>query len=285
MNHTTIISTENLAENIHHPDWIIFDCRFSLNDPEAGSKAYQTNHIGNARYAHLDNDLSSAITVMTGRHPLPDFSILANKLGAWGVSNHSQVIVYDEAAGAFAGRMWWLLRCLGHENVAVLDGGIKQWEMQGHNLSANLPTLNKTDFQGTPDKSMWLTTDQVQNSLNKGTIKLIDARTPERFKGDQEPIDLVAGHIPGALNRPFQHNLNNNGLFLTSEELREQFVAFIGDTCPDQIVHMCGSGVTACQNLLAMEIAGLNGSRLYTGSWSEWIRDKHRPIASTNIKQ
>lgn len=285
MSFTTLISTENLAENIDHSDWIIFDCRFSLADPGAGFKAYKTNHIPNAHYAHLDKDLSSTITALTGRHPLPDFSVLAIKLGAWGVTNHSQVIIYDDAAGAIAGRMWWLLKCLGHESTAVLDGGIKKWEKHGQHLSATLPTLTKTDFQGNPDKSTWLTTDQVQNSLKTGTNKLIDARTPERFKGDQEPIDPVAGHIPGALNRPFQLNLNKDGMFLNSKELREQFIVLTGNTNPDQIIHMCGSGVTACHNLLAMEIAGLKGSRLYAGSWSEWIRDKHRPIAPTNLKQ
>ena len=178
--------------------------------------------------------------------------------------------------------MWWLLRCLGHKNVAVLDGGIRQWEKQGRELSVALPTLNKTAFQSNPDKSMWLTAEQVQEDLNSGRIKLIDARTPERFRGDQESIDPVAGHIPGALNHPFQLNLNNDALFLNPKELREQFVALIGETDPYQIVHMCGSGVTACHNLLAMQIAGLNGSRLYAGSWSEWIRDKHHPIASAN---
>ncbi|MGZ8174634.1 MULTISPECIES: sulfurtransferase [Methylobacter] len=279
MTYTTLVSAETLHQQLNHPDWIIIDCRFSLADTEAGAKAYRHGHIPNARYAHLDKDLSSAITDFTGRHPLPNFALLAKKLGDWGVTNTSQVVVYDDAGGAFAGRLWWLLRCMGHDKVAVLNGGIKQWQKQGLSVTTTLPTVKSATFRPYLNEAAWLNALQVQNSMARKSIRLIDARTPERYHGKQEPIDPVAGHIPGALNRAFQLNLDSNGLFLSAEQLREQFNQLIGTTVPEQVVHYCGSGVTACHNLLAMEYAGLTGSKLYAGSWSEWIRNKNRAIA------
>ncbi|MGZ8239829.1 MAG: sulfurtransferase, partial [Methylobacter sp.] len=184
---------------------------------------------------------------------------------------------------AFAGRLWWLLKCMGHDKVAVLNGGIKQWQKQGLPVTTTLPTVKPTTFRAYLDESAWLNAVQVQNSLAQKAICLIDARTPERYRGEQEPIDPVAGHIPGALNRAFQLNLNSNGLFLSAEQLREQFKQLIGTTAPEQVVHYCGSGVTACHNLLAMEYAGLTGSKLYAGSWSEWIRNKNRSIAKGKL--
>lgn len=280
MAYTTIISAQELARHIHDTGWVIFDCRFSLSDPEAGSKAYRFGHLAGARYAHLDRDLSSAITAFTGRHPLPDFNLLARKLGLWGVSNASQIVVYDDAGGAFAARMWWVMRYMGHERVALLDGGMQQWRQQGFPTTTALPALKPTAFRPYLDQSKWLNALQVRNGLARKTIRLIDARTPERYRGEQEPIDPVAGHIPGAVNRAFQLNLDASGRFKPAEELNAQFSKLIGGTCPQQVVHMCGSGVTACHNLLAMEIAGLKGSKLYAGSWSEWIRDKNRPVAT-----
>lgn len=279
MTYTTLVSTDTLNQQLNNSNWIIVDCRFSLADTEAGAKAYRHGHIPNARYAHLDKDLSSAITDFTGRHPLPNFSLLAKKLGDWGITNTSQVVAYDDAGGAFAGRLWWLLKCMGHDKVAVLNGGIKQWQKQGLPVTTTLPTVKPTTFRAYLDESAWLNAVQVQNSLAQKAICLIDARTPERYRGEQEPIDPVAGHIPGALNRAFQLNLNSNGLFLSAEQLREQFKQLIGTSAPEQVVHYCGSGVTACHNLLAMEYAGLTGSKLYAGSWSEWIRNKNRSIA------
>jgi thiosulfate/3-mercaptopyruvate sulfurtransferase len=279
MTYTTLVSTDTLNQQLNHPNWVIVDCRFSLADTEAGAKAYRHGHIPNARYAHLDKDLSSAITDFTGRHPLPNFALLAKKLGDWGITNTSQVVAYDDAGGAFAGRLWWLLKCMGHDKVAVLNGGIKQWQKQGLPVTTTLPTVKPTTFRAYLDESAWLNAVQVQNSLAQKAICLIDARTPERYRGEQEPIDPVAGHIPGALNRAFQLNLDSNGLFLSAEQLREQFKQLIGTSAPEQVVHYCGSGVTACHNLLAMEYAGLTGSKLYAGSWSEWIRNKNRSIA------
>jgi len=279
MTYTTLISAQTLAQQCNNADWVIVDCRFSLADTEAGAKAYRHGHIPNARYAHLDKDLSSQITDFTGRHPLPNFASLAKKLGDWSITNNSQVVAYDDAGGAFAGRLWWLLRCMGHDKVAVLDGGIKQWQKQGLPLTTVLPIVKPAVFRPYLNDAAWLSALEVQNSLAKKSICLIDARTPERYRGEQEPIDPVAGHVPGALNRAFQLNLDSNGLFLPAEQLREQFNRLIGATAPEQVVHYCGSGVTACHNLLAMEHAGLAGSKLYAGSWSEWIRNKNRTVA------
>ncbi|MGZ4970510.1 MAG: sulfurtransferase [Methylobacter sp.] len=279
MTYTTLISTATLQQHLNNANWVIVDCRFSLADAEAGSKAYRHGHIPNARYAHLDKDLSSAITDFTGRHPLPNFALLAKKLGDWGISNTSQVVAYDDAGGAFAGRLWWLLRTMGHDNVAVLDGGIKQWQKQGLPVTTVLPTIKPAAFRPYLNDTAWLSALDVQNSIAKKSVCLIDARTPERYRGEQEPIDPVAGHIPYALNRAFQLNLDGNGLFLPPEQLRKQFKQLIGTAAPEQVVHYCGSGVTACHNLLAMEHAGLTGSRLYAGSWSEWIRNKNRAVA------
>lgn len=278
MSYTTLVSATTLHQQLHNPSWVIIDCRFSLSDADAGGYAYRHGHLPGARYAHLDNDLSAPITSRTGRHPLPDFRVLAKKLGAWGVGNSSQVVVYDDAGGAFAGRLWWLLRCLGHENVAVLDGGIQNWLRQGYQTTTALPAIKPVTFRPYLNAACWLDARQVENALARKTICLIDARTHERYLGKQEPIDPVAGHIPGALNRPLQLNLAGNGLFLPAEQLRAQFKQLIGATTPEQVVHNCGSGVTACHNLLAMEHAGLTGSKLYAGSWSEWITDKNRAV-------
>ncbi|TAL53024.1 MAG: sulfurtransferase [Methylovulum sp.] len=282
MSYTTLVSAATLQQNLDNPDWIIVDCRFSLSDVDAGGYAYRHGHIPNARYAHLNQDLSSTVSSYSGRHPLPDFRALANKLGAWGIANQRQVVVYDDANGAFAGRLWWLLRCLGHKPVAVLDGGITYWRQQGLPVTTILPTVKPAPFRPYLDNTAWLTARDVQNRLAQKALCLVDARTPERYLGKQEPIDPIAGHIPGALNRPFQLNLAGNGLFLAADELRGQFKRIAGTKAPEQVVHYCGSGVTACHNLLAMEHAGLKGSKLYAGSWSEWIKDKNRSVALIN---
>jgi len=280
MSHTTLISATELAKHLDTPDWVIFDCRFSLADGLAGAKAYRQGHIPGARYADLNKDLSSPVKSYTGRHPLPNFSVLAKQLGLWGVGNRSQVVVYDDACGAFAGRMWWLLRAMGHEKVAILDGDIRQWQKQHLPMTTTLPKSTIAHFRCYLDQDQWLDAAEVENGLASGSITLIDARTPERYVGKQEPIDPVAGHVPKAINRPFQMNLNKNGLFLSPSQLKNQFEALTQSRTPKQIVHMCGSGVTACHNLLAMEIASLSGSKLYAGSWSEWIVNKNRAVAS-----
>ena len=279
MSYTTLISATDLIKHLNKPDWVIFDCRFSLADETAGAKAYRQGHLPTARYADLNKDLSSPVKSSTGRHPLPDFSTLAKKLGDWGVSNRSQIVVYDDAGGAFAGRMWWLLRTMGHQNVAVLDGGIKQWQKQNLPITTHLSKVSPAQFRCYLDARQWLSAAEVENGLANRSISLIDARTPERYAGLQEPIDPVAGHVPKAINRPFQLNLNKNGLFLPAEQLKNQFLYLTESRNPEQVAHMCGSGVTAIHNLLAMEVAGLHGSKLYVGSWSEWITNKNRAVA------
>lgn len=282
MAYTTLISAAELADNINNPDWVVFDCRFSLADSEAGGKAYRHGHLPGARYAHLNDDLSSPVKSYTGRHPLPDFAQLADKLGAWGVNNRSQVVVYDDAGGAFAARLWWLLRAMGHSHVAVLDGGIRHWQKLGLRLTTALPKIARSQFRSYPDNNQWLSAEQVENGLAARRIALIDARTPERFNGLQEPIDPVAGHVPKALNRPFQLNLDKDGLFLPAAQLRQRFKQLTASAPAERVVHMCGSGVTGCHNLLAMEVVGLSGSKLYAGSWSEWIVNRNRAVATQN---
>ena len=279
MSYNTLITAQALHQNINNPNWIIIDCRFSLADSAAGHYAYRHGHIPNARYADLNKDLSSEIHSYTGRHPLPNYNVLAQKLGSWGISSDSQVVVYDDAAGAFAGRLWWLLRSLGHDNVAVLDGGIKHWQKLSLPITTKLPTVKPTIYRPYLNPNLWLNAEQVTNELARKKIRLIDARTPERYKGEQEPIDPVAGHIPGAINRPLQLNINAEGLFLSPDQLKSQFKQILGSINPEHTVHYCGSGVTACHNLLAMEYAGLTGSKLYAGSWSEWITNPNRAIA------
>lgn len=274
----TLINTQNLVARLRQKDQIIFDCRFNLADPSAGERAYQAGHIPGAFYLHLDNDLSSPIQANTGRHPLPDPENLANKLAAYGLNRNTQVFVYDDNSGAFAGRAWWLLRYLGHEAVAVLDGGLTAWLAEGEILEQTFPSKpeQRGDFKAQTQDTYVLTTESLSQAH---AYQLIDARSPERFHGELEPIDPIAGHIPGAINRPLTDNLQD-GQFKAPEILRQEWEAKLAGKVPNEIVHMCGSGVSACHNLLAMELAGLSGSRLYVGSWSEWIRDPKRPIAT-----
>jgi thiosulfate/3-mercaptopyruvate sulfurtransferase len=229
----------------------------------------------------LEDDFSSPIDSNSGRHPLPDFDKLADKLGSWGINKDTQVIVYDDANGAYAVRMWWQLRSFGHNKVAVLDGGINQWIKEQRRLSTEVPeapTAGRYDIHF--DANTVVTTEQIQRNISDHTFTLLDARTPERFRGEEEPIDPIPGRVPGAINRAFQLNLNEDGLFLSPEELRQQYQPLVDKALNNKIVHMCGSGVTACHNMLSMEIAGFSNGKLYVGSWSEWIRDSKRPIAT-----
>lgn len=274
--HTTLIDCQTLAQQIDKPDWVIVDCRFDLLQPLAGREAYQSGHLPGAVYADLNQDLSSPVTPTSGRHPLPDPQRLAERLGQWGVSPHSQVVAYDAGNSAFAVRLWWLLRWLGHPAVAVLDGGLSAWQAAGLPLTPDVPTLRQAVFVSRPNPQVALDTGEVRAALRDRAITLLDARAAPRYAGEFEPLDPVAGHIPGALNLPFEGNLDAEGRFLPAARLRERFAACAADTA--RVVHMCGSGVTACHNLLAMEIAGLTGTKLYAGSWSEWCRDPANPV-------
>lgn len=278
MHYTTLISTEELAVQLDDPRLVAIDCRFSLTDPAAGERAYREGHIPGARYAHLDRDLAGPITPTSGRHPLPERETLAARLGAWGVNGRTQAVVYDDAGGAFAARAWWLLRWLGHEKVAVLDGGLPQWRREGRAESSETPVPVATVFSIRAPLVEPVDVEQLQGALARRAVLVMDARAPERFRGETEFIDPVAGHVPGAINHPLQNNLGHDGRFLPAAEIRRRFLGELGDYRPEQTVQMCGSGVTACHNALAMAYAGLEGVRLYAGSWSEWIRDAARPV-------
>lgn len=280
MTYTTLIDAATLCAHLDDPDWVVIDCRFSLADTEAGRRAYGESHLPGARYAHLDEDLSGPITPTTGRHPLPDPALLAPKLSAWGLGDGTQVVAYDDMGGMLAAaRLWWLLRWLGHAACAVLDGGFSAWRRAGLPLTARLPAARPGMFEARPDDRLWLTTERVQALPSEDLV--VDARAAARYRGEMEPIDPVAGHIPGSVNLPTEGHLVADGRFRPTDELRSRFAAVLGERSPTAVVHSCGSGVTACHNLLAMEAAGLSGSRLYAGSWSEWIRDPNRPIATS----
>ena len=278
-----LVSCAWLQQHQNDASLVILDCRFSLADPQAGEQAYRAGHIPGARYADLERHLSSPVTAQSGRHPLPDPQALIAQLRRWGVSNRSQVIAYDDMGGAMAVRLWWLLRWLGHRAVAVLDGGLPAWHAAGGALSRDVPSPATGDFAGAADDAAWLSTGALVEALATAEVFLLDARAAERYRGEVEPIDPVAGHVPGAYTRPLNHNLQADGRWRAPAALRAEFEALLGGRTPVEVVHMCGSGVTACHNLLAMEHAGLSDSRLYAGSWSEWIRDPARPVATGDV--
>ena len=280
MRYSTLIDPETLHAHLNDPDWVVVDCRFSLTDPEAGRRAYRQGHIPGARYAHLDEDLAGPRTLGNGRHPLPDPIRLTGTLGVWGIHNATQVVAYDDAGGAIAARLWWLLRWLGHRRCAVLDGGLPAWRREGLPLSTAIPKPPPALFIERHDDTLWVDSAYILTQLSQGDHLLLDARTAVRYRGELEPLDPVAGHVPTAINLPLEGNLTVEGCFLEPEALRERFTAVVTERAPASVVHMCGSGVTACHNLLAMEVAGLSGSRLYPGSWSEWIRDPSRPVVT-----
>lgn len=278
MPYTTLVSAETLAKHLDEAGWKIFDCRCSPSDPSVGEQLYREGHLPGARHADLDRVLASPPHPGSGRHPLPDRKAFITWLCEEGVDNDVQVVAYDNAGGAFAARLWWLMRWLGHESVAVLDGGLQAWQAMGGELEAGAaPAPARVLFRAGPSLAGSVDArDIVKITEGRREEKLVDARSPSRYRGAEEPIDPVAGHIPGALNRPFSENLDARGLFLPPDQLRKRFETF--HATPNKIVHYCGSGVTACHNILAMEHAGLHGSLLYPGSWSEWIGDPARPV-------
>jgi thiosulfate/3-mercaptopyruvate sulfurtransferase len=282
---TTLIGAADLRACLDKPDLAIIDCRFDLADPEGGRRAYLQGHIPGARYADLNRDLSSPISTTSGRHPLPAPADFAATLRRLGIGGSTQVIAYDDSAGAFAARGWWLLRWMGHDAVAVLDGGIKAWIGIGGRLEPGeaepLPSAPQRNDSHAPQVNAAAVIDaaEVAARLQDPGFLLIDARAPERFAGSVEPIDSVAGHVMGAVNQPFSANLGADGRFLPAAELRRLWQQRLAGRQPEQLAAMCGSGVTACHNLLSLEVAGLSGAKLYAGSWSEWIRDPTRPIA------
>jgi thiosulfate/3-mercaptopyruvate sulfurtransferase len=258
----------------------VFDCRFLLKDPDGGLKKFNQGHIPSAQYADLDKDLASPMTASSGRHPLPNPDELIKKLQAWGVNNSSQIICYDDLSGAFAARMWWLLKWLGHNDVAVLDGGIDKWIASNFSLETDVQKRAAGSFSGQANNEMWVDVGFVQKELAENKINLLDARSAERFTAKDTKTDPVAGHVPGAMSFPFAGNLSKQGVFLPAAELLKRFAPMVSNAENKELINMCGSGVTACHNLLAMSVAGLPMTRLFIGSWSEWIKDKSRPVAT-----
>ena len=275
---TTLVSTAEAQAHLDDPRWILFDCRHDLADVEAGRRAYAVSHLPGARLAHLDEHLSATKTGRNGRHPLPDPQAFARWLGEQGVGAGSQVIAYDASGGYYAARLWWMLRWLGHDAVAVIDGGFPAWERESRPLTAAVPQPVAATFVARPRDDLRVDAQRVLAAIGSSSMQVVDARTPERFAGRNETLDPVGGHIPGAINRLFMLNLEADGRFKPADTLRAEFRALLGSRPAAEVVHQCGSGVTACHNLLAMEMAGLAGSRLYPGSWSEWCADPARPV-------
>ncbi|MDP1734254.1 MAG: sulfurtransferase [Sulfuritalea sp.] len=272
-----LVSVEDLAA---HPEWRVFDCRHDLKNTEYGRQAYARGHIPGALFLHLDDDLSGAKDGRNGRHPLPDVADFVRRMSACGVDATTQVVAYDNEGGIFASRLWWMLRWLGHDKVAVLDGGLAGWKRSKRALEEAPPMVAPRVFTPQPQE-VTVDVGQVLSALQSQNMLIVDARSPERFRGENETLDPVGGHIPGAVNRFYFDNLDDDGCFFKPvAELRAEFDALLAGRPAESVVQQCGSGVTACHNLLAMELAGLSGSRLYPGSWSEWCADPSRPVAT-----
>lgn len=279
MAHTVLISTTELEPQLNNPDWVVVDCRFDLSNTSWGETAYLTNHIPNAVYAHLDRDLSGPKTGKNGRHPLPDWNDFERRVREWGISSRSQVVVYDQDNGMYASRLWWMLKYMGHEAVAVLEGGWAKWARERRATQTGNVFREAVDFVARPNPALLLTAeDIVWGWVNNPQRRLLDARAPERYRGEVEPLDKVAGHIPGAGNRFYKDNVNADGTFRPAEELRVKFLELLGEVPPEETAHYCGSGVSAIHNILAMQAAGLPLTKLYAGSWSEWSSDETRPV-------
>jgi thiosulfate/3-mercaptopyruvate sulfurtransferase len=276
MTWTTLISAEELGVAIDR--CVVIDCRHDLLNPQAGSTAWAAGHIPGARFLHQDNDLAGARTGRNGRHPLPNREALAARLRACGLHRGQQLVAYDAQGGMYAARLWWLTRWLGHEAVAVLDGGIDAWQRERLPLSTDVPGPTQGDFAASRDLTRSVSAAEVLATLGSPANVVIDARAPERYRGEVEPMDPVAGHIPGALNRPFSLNLRPDGRFKPGPVLRGEFETLLHGRDPALVIHQCGSGVTACHNLLAMALAGQSEGALYPGSWSEWCADPARPV-------
>lgn len=280
MPYSTVIDRDTVEAHLGDADWLLFDCRFDLADPEAGGRAYSQGHLPGAVYIHLDEDLAGPRGPDTGRHPLPDLDEFAGKLQRWGVNGERQLVAYDGGPGAMAVRFWWLARHLGLTSVAVMSGGYGAWEREGRPIQRETPPSPPGRFTPVVRGDDAVDVDTLRRRLQAGESVLLDARDASRYRGEREPIDAKAGHVPGALNRPFVTNLDKEGEFRSPEALRGEFDELLAGLDPAEVVHMCGSGVTACHNLLAMEHAGLPGSKLYVGSWSHWITDPERPVAT-----
>jgi thiosulfate/3-mercaptopyruvate sulfurtransferase len=279
MKYTTFIRPEDLLAYTDAPDWAIIDCRFDLQDTSAGERAYRKAHIPGAIYAHLDRDLSAPRTGINGRHPLPSIENMVAQFNQWGIGSQTQVVAYDSRGGGFAARIWWMLRYLGHDAVAILEGGFPAWERAGYPISHGKEERSPAHFKARVRPEMRIDINELHTNLGEYSGRLIDSRAPERYRGEEEPLDPVAGHIPGAINRFWAASLDEGDGLLPEETLSQSFSALLGDKEPGDLIVYCGSGVTGCFNLLVMEHMGLTGARLFPGSWSEWCADTDRPVA------
>ncbi len=281
MSYTTLISTADLAAHLENPNWVVIDCRFRLDDAAAGRQAYLAAHIPGAQYAHLNEDLSGpSVPGKTGRHPLPAVAAFAQTVSAWGIDEQTQVVVYDDASGMMAGRLWWMLRWLGHGNAAVLDGDFRAWQQEGRLTRSGAESREPRTFTPRPRTDLQASVDEVAATVTSGQYKLFDARAESRYRGEPNPMDPVAGHIPGAKSAFYAHNLGADGKFLSPEALRARYDKLLDGADPSECIFYCGSGVSVHHDLLALELAGLGGARVYIGSWSEWINDPSRPVAT-----
>lgn len=282
MPHAQLIAPQQLAERLGEPKLVILDCRFALEDPDYGQRSYAEGHIAGAHFADLERDLSAPVVKgVTGRHPLPQPERLIERLQQWGIDNDSDVVLYDDGPGAFAARAWWLLAWLGKRSgVYLLDGGLKAWHAAGLPLSLDLADKREGTFSGEPDSALLVSAEQLRERLGDPALTLLDARALPRFRGEVEPIDPVAGHIPGAQCAAFTDNLGADGRFLPADQLKARFAKLIGARKPESLVAYCGSGVTACHNLFALSLAGYSLAPLYAGSWSEWINNPQHQIAT-----
>jgi thiosulfate/3-mercaptopyruvate sulfurtransferase len=283
--HTTLISTETLASHLADPSWIVADCRYNLNDEAWGRTQYRAGHIAGAIFVNLAHDLAGERTGSNGRHPLPPVEAIAETFGHLGIGRAAQVVAYDQDAGAYASRLWWMLRYLGHDAVAVLDGGWAKWAREGRPTNVGEEgTRTPTSFTAKPRQEMHVTVDEAARRAEDPGVIFIDARSPQRFQGQPDPLDKVPGHIPGARNRFYRDNLTADGTLRSADALRADFDRVLDGRSANEIVMYCGSGITACHNLLAMEHAGLHGMKLYSGSWSEWESDPRRPVETGPAK-
>lgn len=280
MNGATLIDVNTAALAINQGLALAFDCRFDLSNPEQGKKAYQQGHLPQAQYADLNHDLSDLSVIGQGRHPLPTEAALSQTFERWGITPEHRVIVYDDGSGAFAARLWWLLKLCGHSQVMLLDGGLNAWCQADLPITTTIPDITRSIYPVRFNRETIATIDDVLHNLNDPSYLLIDARAAPRYRGEVEPIDPIAGHVPGARNRPFSDNLTSDGRFKSKDILHTEFSQLLEGRDPKNVLHMCGSGVTACHNLLAMTHAGLFGSRIYAASWSGWIYDQTRPVVT-----
>ncbi|TLD40002.1 MAG: Thiosulfate sulfurtransferase, rhodanese [Candidatus Jettenia ecosi] len=280
MFYTTIILASELVNHITNPDWVIIDCRFSLDNPERGRKDYVQSHIPGAIYAHLNEDLSGEIIPgKTGRHPLPNIKTFVQTLSKCGIDSNVQVVAYDDKGGSIAARLWWMLSWVGHNNAAVLNGGWQQWIKNNYPVKSGVEDRKFSTFAPRIRNELLFNANDVLRILNNPDFRLLDSRSADRYRGENETVDPIAGHIPGAISAPFADNLNPEGMFLSPEELKARFQTLLGNVPPERAVFYCGSGVTASHNLLALAYAGLGDARLYAGSWSDWITDPNRPVS------